>query len=109
MEYYKKEIKRVLQQKEIGKRELRQAEILKIIREMTEYVYNLFLLGKISQKQLGEHIKDGEADFTLIKYWRKNKEKRICCILCIRKGKKCICRKVSGIICTNCLCDGKCQ
>lgn len=110
MNKFQKALKEALSDRETGKREHRQAEILKITRERTEYVYNLFLSKKISKKEMGDHIRKGEADISLLQHWIRNREtgERVCCLLCIRAGKRCVCRKVSGIECSNCLCKGEC-
>ncbi|KAI5189205.1 bud site selection protein 31 [Nematocida minor] len=110
MNNFQKALKIAVYSSKGEKREHRQAEVLKITRERTGYVYNLFLSNRITRKEMGEHIRKGEADFSLIQHWRKEKTKeRLCCLLCIRKGKRCVCRKVKGIECSNCLCRGECM
>ncbi|EIJ87511.1 uncharacterized protein NEPG_00115 [Nematocida parisii ERTm1] len=113
MEEFKKEIKRVLKDKDTGKRENRQAEVLKITRERTKYLYKLYQQNKITDKELGNYIRKEECDMLLIQHWKKAEKrevvKYVCCMLCIRKGRRCICRKVSGTVCTNCLCSGECM
>ncbi|KAI5138579.1 bud site selection protein 31 [Nematocida ausubeli] len=113
MEEFKKEIKRALSNRETQKREIRQAEILRIVRERTKYVYNQFKRQEITEKQMGEIARTEGAYFPLIKRWKESEEKGenrlICCLLCIRNGKRCICRRVPGIPCINCLCSGECM
>jgi len=87
-----------------GKREARQAEILRVSRERTRCVYERWRENKITEKELGKRIRDGEADFNLVREWKRGH--KICCMLCIRKGRRCICRRVEGIECANCKCTG---
>ncbi|KAH9387484.1 bud site selection protein 31 [Nematocida major] len=113
MEALQKEIKRALEERAGGRREDRQAKVLKIVREMTAHVFRQFLAGEISEKQMGECIRRGEADLQLILHWRRSEKQgrseRVCCLLCVRKGRRCICRRVSGTECSNCLCTGECR
>ncbi|OAG31966.1 bud site selection protein 31 [Nematocida displodere] len=87
-----------------GKREHRQAEILRIARERTNYLYHQYVSGLLTDKELGGCIRRGEADLGLV---RARKEgDTLCCLLCVRHGKRCICRKVTTAQCTNCGCLG---
>ncbi|KAI5170828.1 bud site selection protein 31 [Nematocida sp. LUAm3] len=90
----------------LEKREVRQAKILKGIRERSERVFLSWKKGLLSNKELGRKIANEEADLNLIQAWKKGLS--ICCVLCIRKGKRCICRKIQGIECVNCGCKGEC-
>lgn len=106
MEKWNREMEKALKETEKEKREMRQASILKVHRERTKYVFSLWKRKDITDKELGNYIREGKADLNLIRAWKK--EENMCCVLCTRKGRRCICRKVKGIECTNCRCIGEC-
>ncbi|KAI5187439.1 bud site selection protein 31 [Nematocida homosporus] len=95
-----------LYNKTSGRREIRQARILQISRERTREAFLRWKQSLISKQDLAQLVREGKVDGNLIRAWKKGMN--LCCVLCIRKGKRCVCRKVKGIICTNCLCSGEC-
>lgn len=89
------------------KREHRQAQVLRDSYLRTRDIFQQWTAGRLTDKELGQHLQAGRADLGLIQQWRRGHP--VCCLLCIRKGKRCICRRVKGVSCVNCLCQGECQ
>lgn len=97
------------------------SNILRSTRERTWQAYMHRKEGRITDKELGRMAEKDEVYFPLIQVWKKEEENikagtikgYLCCFLCIKKGKRCICRKSSSFIsanvpppCHNCHCPG---